>query len=322
MKPLVSILIPCYNADRWLAQTIESALAQTWDNTEIILVEDGSRDNTLLVAKQFESSQVKVISQENQGAASARNRALQEAQGDFIQYLDADDLIASDKIEQQMLTFSSCDEYNLITSCAWGRFNDKVENAVFISDELWQDLKPVTWINTALEKNTMMNPACWLIHRSISEVSGPWNETLSLNDDGEYFWRLILNSNGVKFCNNARVYYRSNLSGSLSSLKTVTAWHSLYESLESVYKILLSLEDTEHTRHALATAFQRFIYQAYPAVPQLRKKAANKIKILGGSNLLPQGGDVFLTLSRILGWKFAKHLQIFADNFRYPQLRI
>ncbi len=96
MKPLVSILIPCYNAEAWLAQTLESALAQTWSPTEIIVVDDGSKDRSLEIAKAFEPRGVKVISQHNQGASAARNRAFQESQGDFIQYLDADDLLAPD----------------------------------------------------------------------------------------------------------------------------------------------------------------------------------------------------------------------------------
>ena len=102
MKPLVSILIPTYNAELWLVETIDSALKQTWSNIEIVVVDDGSKDNTLAVAKRFESSLVKVIYQENQGQSAAENRALQEAQGDFIQYLDADDLLAPDKIERQI----------------------------------------------------------------------------------------------------------------------------------------------------------------------------------------------------------------------------
>ena len=91
-QPLVSILIPCYNSEKWLAETLESALAQTWQNKEIIVVDDGSSDGSLSIAQKFSSSKVAVISQKNRGASSARNLALGKAQGDFIQYLDADDL--------------------------------------------------------------------------------------------------------------------------------------------------------------------------------------------------------------------------------------
>jgi glycosyltransferase involved in cell wall biosynthesis len=81
---LVSILIPAYNAAPYIAETLDSALAQTWYNIEIIVVDDGSRDDTLAIAKTYESKRVKVISQKNKGASTARNRALKAAQGDLF----------------------------------------------------------------------------------------------------------------------------------------------------------------------------------------------------------------------------------------------
>src|SRR5689334_11048168 len=107
MRALVSILIPAYNAERWLAETLESALSQSWDRKEIIVVDDGSKDATLLVARSFEKRGVRVVTQANQGAAIARNRAFELSQGEYIQWLDADDLLAPDKIERQMHVLQS-----------------------------------------------------------------------------------------------------------------------------------------------------------------------------------------------------------------------
>jgi len=95
-------LIPAYNAEKWISETIESALSQTWPEKEIIIVDDGSKDNTLLVAKKYQSKRVRIISQQNKGASAARNAALKSAQGDYIQWLDADDLLAPNKITAQM----------------------------------------------------------------------------------------------------------------------------------------------------------------------------------------------------------------------------
>src|SRR5690242_5922162 len=102
VEPLVSILIPAYNAQRWLAETLRSALAQTWPRKEIIVVDDGSTDQTPAIARQFASRQVSVISQSNRGAAAARNKAFSVCQGDYVQWLDADDLLAPDKIAEQI----------------------------------------------------------------------------------------------------------------------------------------------------------------------------------------------------------------------------
>src|SRR6478736_5222717 len=102
MTPLVSILIPAYNAERWISDTIQSALKQTWPRKEIIVVDDGSRDQTLRVARHFASKNVSVVTQENQSASAARNRALELCQGDYIQWLDADDLLSPDKVAKQV----------------------------------------------------------------------------------------------------------------------------------------------------------------------------------------------------------------------------
>src|ERR1051325_3114803 len=107
MKPLVSILVPAFNAQNSIADTLRSALAQTWERKEIIVVNDGSTDDTLSIARQFESPSVRVVTQENQGAAVARNTALSLCQGDYIQWLDADDLLSPQKIAQQ-IEYGSC----------------------------------------------------------------------------------------------------------------------------------------------------------------------------------------------------------------------
>ena len=102
MKPLVSIIIPAYNAEEWIDQTIQSAIAQTWPRKEIIVVDDGSTDRTAEIARRFASKEVLVVSTENQGLSAAVNHAFRLSQGDYIQELDADDLLAPDKIERQL----------------------------------------------------------------------------------------------------------------------------------------------------------------------------------------------------------------------------
>src|SRR5256885_15582883 len=101
MKSLVSILIPAYNAERWIADAITSALAQTWSRKEIIIVDDGSRDRTLSLARELASKTVSVVSQENQDASAERNKALSVCEADYIQWLDAADLLAPDQITRQ-----------------------------------------------------------------------------------------------------------------------------------------------------------------------------------------------------------------------------
>ncbi len=101
-SPLVSILMPAYNAEEWIAESLQSAVAQTWGRKEIIVVDDGSRDRTAEIARGFASRGVKVVSTENQGLSAAVNHAYQLCQGDYIQELDSDDLMSEYKIERQL----------------------------------------------------------------------------------------------------------------------------------------------------------------------------------------------------------------------------
>ena len=132
MKPLVSILIPAYNAEKWIAYTLESASAQTWPRKEIIVVDDGSRDRTAEVARRFASKEVSVVSIANQGAAAARNHALQLSQGDYIQWLDADDLLAPDKIERQLGALGEVDSRRILLSSPWAPFYYRTRRARFV----------------------------------------------------------------------------------------------------------------------------------------------------------------------------------------------
>lgn len=321
MRTLVSILIPCYNSANWISETLESALAQTWPNKEIIVVDDGSTDNSLAVAKSFESPIVKVISQENRGASVARNRAFQESQGDFIQYLDADDLLAPDKIERQVQRLVDGNS-NCVAAGEWARFYKTPSEALFIPQPLWADMSPVEWLVCAGDGGWMMHPAAWLVPRPIAEKVGSWNESLSLDDDGEYFCRVVLASEGVKFCQGAKTYYRSGNSTSLSGSQSSAALESAFRSLDLSTKALLSTEDSPRTRHACATKLQRFIYEVYPDVPDLRKKAEARVQQLGGSELKPYGGPMFKLLSHIVGWQQAKRIQKFVYRYGYSKAAV
>ena len=132
MKPLVSILIPAFNAQEWIADTLKSAMGQTWPRKEIIVVDDGSRDQTLAIARGLGSKEVSVVTQANQGAAATRNRAYSICQGDYIQWLDADDLLEPDKIARQMDATDRDAGKRMLLSSAWGYFMYRVHRADFV----------------------------------------------------------------------------------------------------------------------------------------------------------------------------------------------
>jgi glycosyltransferase involved in cell wall biosynthesis len=303
---LVSILIPAYNAEKWVAQTIESALSQTWPKKEIILVDDGSTDNSLKIMKRMESKIVKIISQENKGASAARNKAMAFAQGDYIQWLDSDDLLAPDKISRQLNSYAFDRNSRGLLSSGFGSFYYRPLKARFIPTSLWQDLTPVEWLLKKYNENIWMNPAVWLVSRKLAELAGPWDERLSLDDDGEYFTRVIAASEEIKFVQEAKSYYRVGNARSLSHSVTAKAISSLFLSISLNIKYLRSLEDSERTRSACLKYLQTWLIYFYPDQKDILQRANLIARELGGELTPPEVRWKYLIIRKIFGWETGK----------------
>ncbi|SDS63871.1 glycosyltransferase family 2 protein [Opitutus sp. GAS368] len=310
MNPLITVVIPCYNAAPWMAGTIASVRAQTWRRYEIILVNDGSKDGSGEIADRLAGPDLQVVHQANAGQCAAFNRGLALAQGDYIEYLDADDLLAADKLQIQIERLQQLPP-GWIASGAWGRFAENPAETKFEPEAVWRDLSPVEWLVTSWQGGGMMHGAAWLVPRSVAQAAGLWDERLSLINDFDYFSRVLLASQGIAFCARARTYYRSGLAGSLSASTSRRAWDSAFLSTELGTKSLLAREDSPRTRAAAAINWQRLIYSAYPFVPDLVRKGEAEVRRLGGCELEIGGGPVFQVLRRVLGWKPARRAQVF-----------
>jgi glycosyltransferase involved in cell wall biosynthesis len=307
MSELVSILIPCHNAAPWLAQTLESALAQTWPHTEIILIDDGSTDDSREIARSFEARGVRVLRQPNRGAASARNAGLAAARGDYLQFLDADDLLTSEKVALQVTLLEERSQ-ECIASCRWGRFHNEPSTARFVDDAVFRDFAPMDYLLLHVGGKRMMHPAAWLVPRRVAESAGRWDETLSLNDDGEYFARVVLASRGIAHSTAGASLYRSQLPGSLSRRCDRRAFESLVRSVELIAGHMRRVEDSPRVHRALADYWQWLEYEIYPDAPDLSYRAALEVRALGGSAVRPEMGAHQRLLARLFGWKLARRI--------------
>ena len=117
MAPLVSIIIPTYNREKIIGRAIDSVFAQTWQNFEIIVLDDGSQDNTKAVVEAY-GPKVKYFYQGNKGIAGARNGGMRHAGGDYLAFLDSDDYWLPAKLEKQMALFGEHPEYGMIAGIA------------------------------------------------------------------------------------------------------------------------------------------------------------------------------------------------------------
>jgi glycosyltransferase involved in cell wall biosynthesis len=308
MASTVSIIIPCKNAAVWLADAIESCLRQTWRDLDIIVVDNGSTDASLAVARGYQPRAVTVLECSRPGASAARNAGLAQARGDFIQFLDADDVLDHDKIHIQMARLAG-GVPSSVASGAWAGFRRVPEDAVFSAEPVWRDLSPTEFLISSWQGGGMMPNFAWLTPRAVIEKAGPWNESLSVNDDGEFFTRVTLASSGILFCPDARGYYRSTAAVTLSRRRECAALASALEAIALSSKSLLRRCASREAMSACATNYQRFAFYAYPDAPDLVAAAERRVRELGGSNLPVPGGRAFQVVARRLGWKVAKRGQ-------------
>lgn len=306
--PLVSIIIPCYNAAPWLPEAIDSALAQTHPNREIIVIDDGSTDDSLAVATAYTGRGVQVYAQFNRGAARARNHGLAVASGEFVQFLDADDVLAPDKIAVQLARLADSPPGS-VASGAWARFTAKTSAAVFTPEPAWRDQTGVDFLCLHYDEGWMMPPIAWLAPRAVLDAAGPWREDLTLNDDGEYFCRVLLRSAGIVFCPAARSYYRSGLPGSLSRRHDAAALQSLARSIEANTAALLAHENSPRVRRSAANAWFRLAHDIFPLLPLETIHAELQAKSLGGSRLRVAGGRLVRLTERLFGWRAAARVK-------------
>lgn len=303
------MLIPAYNAAAYIEEAIESVLRQTWPYLEVIVVDDGSRDDTLTKARRYAGTNVQVVSQPNAGASAARNHAFSLATGEYIQYLDADDLLHTDKLRAQLECLRQRPHVKM-SSSAWAMFYDEPNEQDMRPTLLWRDYTdPVQWLLDAWENGVWMQPSAWLTHRSLIEAAGPWNENLSLHDDGDFFSRVLLQAREVVFCPESKSFYRKGIDDSLSSIRSGKATRSHLAVCQAYEAALLDYQNTEHTRRACANNYQRMIYEYYPLHSAICQSAVTRVRELGGSNAKPQSTPLFQLVDKLLGWRLSKRLQ-------------
>ncbi len=316
MDALVSIIMPVYNAERYLGKAIESALDQTWENLELIIVIDGAKDQSLSIAKAYQSKKIIVIEQENLGASAARNRGIREAQGKYIQFLDSDDILDKNKIKLQVELLDKHD-----CSIAFGstvHFNDEDNHLLGTASDSWFTGKhqPVDFLTKLYGAEIigenyggMIQPNAWLVPKKVITKAGFWNENLTLDDDGEFFCRVILASKSIFYLPNCINYYRkiTQAKTNLSALKSKQAFESAILSTDLKYKHLSEYVEEKLLNKIFNRLYWNVAITLYPFHLSLFKKIKEKIKKL--DNTPPKNFYTHTKLYRFttkyFGWKFS-----------------
>lgn len=307
--------MPALNAARWIEEAIGSCLRQTWPNLEILIIDNGSTDRTAEIAHGFETPKVRVLQCTRLGASAARNTGLAAARGDYIQFLDADDVLDPEKIESQVNHLAQAPA-RAVASGAWARFAQHPGERPLMPEPVWRNCSPEEFLIESWMGGGMMPVFGWLTPRSIIEEAGPWNENLGVNDDGEYFARVLVLSTSVVFCREAKGFYRTIADKSVSKDRSHKAMRSALQAIELSCGALLNYMDSEAARHACASQYQRFAFDCYPDHRDLVGEAERNTRKLGGGSLKCPGGAGFQIVSAVLGWKAARRFQAFSRRMQ------
>ncbi len=202
MLPKVSILIPCYNAEQWIAPAIKSALNQTYQNTEVIVVDDGSTDNSLDIIKSF-GDRIQWRTQQNQGGNVARNHLLELSSGEWLQYLDSDDYLLPEKIDEQIQFIQDFPEVDIVFSPSIFEY--------WHEEQSTQEILPIpkphdSWSLLALWHLPQTGSPLWR-REALVDIGG-WKEDQPCCQEHELYLRLLKNDKHFVYCDSAKSVYR------------------------------------------------------------------------------------------------------------------
>jgi glycosyltransferase involved in cell wall biosynthesis len=304
-SPLVSIIIPLYNAESYIEQTIQSVIEQTYQHLEIIVVDDFSNDQSFDIVSNIKSDKIKLVKNKKKGACAARNYGFELSKGDYIQYLDADDILSKNKINSQLLLLLK-NNHNSIASCGWEKFTTKYQHLKARKQLINKSYdSPLQWLLDTWSGKGMGLISIWLTPRNLIKQAGLWNENLLINQDGEFFCRVLLQASKVIYCDNALVYYRINPSSITQSkrsnekLKSQLASYKMYET-----HLQEKLQSAE-VRKALGNIYLKFIYHNNQNSKKLAQLAWSYFYNLKIGKPWGVGGKKFKFISSIFGFNFA-----------------
>jgi len=260
-QPTISVIIPAYNAANFISQTIESVLKQTFTDFELLVIDDGSTDDTLAVANQYAlgDRRIQVLSQTNRGVSATRNHGVQIAKGNIIAFLDADDLWFPDKLAIHIQHFHT--NPNLAVSFSRVEFiNFQGEPTGQLSTSRLTGLKAEDFLyeNPTTTVSNIMARA-----QVFAEVGG-FAEDMSYSEDLEWLFRVLCQSDHhwqIEGINRVLLYYRASPSGLSASLyRMESGWNLLIERARAYAPNLVkqhyALARAVHLRYLARRAFR------------------------------------------------------------------
>jgi len=279
-NPLVSVVIPLYNSKDFINETLQSCFRQTYKNLELIIVDDGSKDESPAIAenllKEWGGKYV-LHTQENGGGCVARNMGVSLAHGHYIQFLDNDDALEPEKIERQI---EALRKYGFAENIlAMGEWRGIEKGTQQMADAIKHDYsEPVDLMVDMFIGHWCVYPNTFLIPKVLVLAAGPWNQLMVRDDDGEFFSRVYSKARKIVFTSGAMALYRFGNDNSLSKVEKPHLIEGMTRSSLAKCNILLNQSKHPRVKDAMYEELTCHLRLYYPYYSYLRRQPEAFIK--------------------------------------------
>lgn len=234
MEELITVIINVYNGEKFISKCLESVINQTYKNIEILIINDGSTDNTLKICESYKDKRIKIITTQNLGLSFSRNVGIENAKGEYLYFVDSDDFIKNDVIEY---LYNLCKQYNVkFSTCLsqpvvdYNFYTKKVKEKVQLIDS-YEMLKKIL-----LGKDNSVTTWNKLIKKDIYDGIRFNNKYVNDNDVTH---KLVINAEKIAYSNKIKYFYFQNPNGITSnSLKNTERSKNLYKVVVARYKYI------------------------------------------------------------------------------------
>lgn len=286
----ISIIIPVFNAEKYLSECIESILKQTYKEFEVILIDDGSTDQSLNILKKYQKKdyRIRIIHQENKGVGVARNNGIDNAKGEFIIFVDADDVLPENSLYDRLSAVKNAD----MAICGYGYFSEsgKRDTLAECEDTVWNKIQALN--NIAVDGTFGYQGYLWnkiYVKNIIDRHKIRFAENIAYNEDKLFNIEYVMSCKDIKISHSIVYYYRTDANGVMNRISKITDKDaskllSDFDAFNCMIKIVSEID--EQLKYKIAFyAMGRAVYlgKLLPKenVSYIRKKIKNYIRLYG-----------------------------------------
>ncbi len=305
---LVSVIIPAYNSAKTIEKTLQSVFDQDYPSIEIIVVNDGSTDNTDEILSKY-TDKIQYYKQINSGVSVARNFGYSKAKGEYIQYLDADDLLAKGKLTKQVnaLKETGAD----VSYGDWTKFSEADGKMLELETiEKQMGTRPEIELYT----NFWVPLAALLYTRKITDKIGTWNITLPVIQDARYALDAAIHRAKFTYTSGVMAYYRTHQSDSLSNKNRLNFISDCFTNAQQVDKLWRVEYKNDVEKKDATISVLRFCISEFSILDKLKQKQAIDLLLEIEPNYVPKQGAVMRGLSMVFGYRFAEKIATIKRN--------